>query len=134
APASLASCVIARPTPPDSHLAPDGVRLRDGLGRQVVLHGVNAGGRSKLAPYLPFDFGASDFQAALDAYLDRAASWGLDVFRLPLTWAVPAPAPAPHHDCPSWFLEYVNDADVKHAFDRFWANGGGLRDAYLKLW
>ncbi len=85
------SCVIAAPTLGSWQLTADGSRLRDALGRIVILRGVNAGGRSKLAPYTPFDFTGDDYRAALDAYLDRAASFGFDVLRVPFTWAALEP-------------------------------------------
>lgn len=181
------TCTLTRPTLADTHLGTSGTTLRDALGRQVTLRGVNAGGRSKFAPYVPFDFVGDGFSAANDAYWDRAAEWGIDVVRLPFTWAaveptkgmddaaflarydalidaawkrgiyvivdfhqdvfaqeycgdgfpswvLPAPAPAPHHDCPAWFFAYAQDDAVRSAFDRFWANQDGVKDAYLALW
>ncbi len=153
----------------------------------MVLRGVDAGGRSKFAPFAPFDFTASAYDAALAAYLDRAASWGVDALRVPFVWAaveptkgsydeaflqrydalldaawargmftivdfhqdvyaerfcgdgfpdwtIPAPQPAPMHDCPNWGGEYLSDADVQAAFDRFWAQGSPVMTAYGKLW
>jgi endoglycosylceramidase len=65
----------------------DGTRLRDELGREVILRGVNCGGRSKWAPYAPFDFrGDSDFPRACARYVDRVASWGVNFVRLPFSW------------------------------------------------
>jgi endoglycosylceramidase len=75
-----------------SRLATSGTRFLDSLGRRVVLRGVNAGGHSKQGPnYLPFDFAAGSFQSALDAYVDRAAAWGIDVLRVPFAWAAVEP-------------------------------------------
>lgn len=85
------TCAIAQVSPPDWRLRADGTHLRDGLGRVVVLRGVNAGGRSKFAPYMPFDFAAPEFDARLGAYLDRAQSWGIDALRVPFTWAAVEP-------------------------------------------
>jgi endoglycosylceramidase len=184
APAS--SCTIAPPRPSDWRLHADGTVLRDALGRAVFLRGVNAGGRSKFAPYMPFDFAAGQFSTALGAYMDRAAGWGIDAMRVPFTWAALEPqqgqrdtawlsqyqqlvdaawargiwvvvdfhqdvysecfcgdgfptwtianAPAPHHDCPGWSLEYFNDAAVQQAFDAFWASGSPVMSGYLAAW
>lgn len=174
-------------TPGDWRLHADGTELKDGLGRVVFLRGVDAGGRSKFAPYVPFDYAQGQFAAALGAYMDRAASWGIDAMRVPFTWAaleptqgqddadwlnrykqildaawargiftvvdfhqdvyaesfcgdgfpswtIPDPKPAPHHDCPNWQLEYLNDADVQAAFDRFWADGSTVQAAYVAAW
>jgi endoglycosylceramidase len=85
------TCSLTVPALPDTHLTADGMELRDALGRLVFLRGVNAGGRSKFAPYVPFDVAASGFDPALGAYMDRAASWGIDVLRVPFTWAAVEP-------------------------------------------
>ena len=53
----------------------------DAAGRQVVLRGVNAGGRSKLPPFLPFE-PVPDFSTALDRYVDAIAALGFNVVRL----------------------------------------------------
>lgn len=158
----------------------------DALGRTVFLRGVDAGGRSKFAPYVPFDFAPGQYASALDAYMARAESWGIDAMRVPFTWAALEPSegtydqawlsmyaellasawshgiytvidfhqdvysevycgdgfpgwtvansPAPHHDCPSWGLEYFSDPDVKAAFDAFWGNTTGLYPKYLAAW
>src|SRR4051812_47637321 len=95
---SARTCAIDPPGPPsvDWRLRTDGTRLVDSLGRTVVLRGVDAGGRSKFAPFAPFDYPDGGYQSALDAYLDRAAAWGIDVLRVPFTWA--AVEPQPGHD------------------------------------
>jgi hypothetical protein len=51
----------------------------DGAGdsQRVILRGVDAGGRNEFAPFMPFDFadsGGANFDAALAAYMDRAAA------------------------------------------------------------
>ncbi|MFO0746864.1 MAG: cellulase family glycosylhydrolase [Myxococcota bacterium] len=81
---------------PSLRLTTEGTELRDALGRAVRLRGVNAGGRSKLAPFMPFAFAPEDpsapaFDVALAAYLDRVRDWGLDVLRLPFTWEAVEP-------------------------------------------
>jgi endoglycosylceramidase len=178
------ACTLAPPHLTDWRLHTDGTLLRDELGRVVFLRGVDAGGRSKWAPYMPFEY--TDFTASLDPYLDRAASWGVDAIRVPFTWAALEPmegtydldwlsryqqlldaawargiwtvvdfhqdvysesfcgdgfpswtipnAPAPHHDCPQWELEYFGDAGVQHAFDVFWAAGSPVQAKYVAAW
>src|SRR3989442_8313461 len=76
------TCAVAPPAPSDARLRTDGTRFRDALGRTVALRGVNAGGRSKFAPFAPFDFdpgSPESYAKALAQYMDRAASWGIDV-------------------------------------------------------
>jgi endoglycosylceramidase len=58
-----------------------GERFIDGKGREVILRGVNAGGRSKLPPFYPFD-PEPDFESALSRYADAIASLGFNVVRL----------------------------------------------------
>jgi endoglycosylceramidase len=186
APLVARACSIALPALPDTHLAADGTAFRDALGRVVYLHGVDAGGRSKFAPYVPFDFASTSFTAALASYMDRAASWGIDAMRVPFTWAAVEPTqgqddasylseydqildaawahgiytvvdfhqdvyaeaycgdgfpawtltnpPAPHHDCPQWGQEYLNDPNVQAAFDRLWAAGSPAQAGMLAMW
>jgi endoglycosylceramidase len=72
-----------------ARLRADGMRLIDPLGRTVLLRGVNFGGRSKLAPFLPFDVETDDataFEHALGRAVDRLAGWGFDLVRLPFSW------------------------------------------------
>jgi endoglycosylceramidase len=174
----------------------DGGRILDALDRQLLLRGVNAGGRSKLPPYMPFAFRESghDTQAdalpleqARQAYVERLARWGLSVVRLPFSWealepergsydhdyleryaalalacqqhgmrvivdfhqdvfarpyagdgfplwACPTPTPPPAAPDHAWFMGYVQNEGVQRAFDRFWANDDGLRDAFAAMW
>ena len=108
-------CSILAPVPADTRLRADGTLFRDALGRVVVLRGVDAGGRSKLAPFAPFDYPAGGYDAALAAYLDRAASWGLDALRVPFTWAAVEPT------------QGSDDADFLQRYDALldgaWARG-----------
>jgi endoglycosylceramidase len=85
------TCALTLPALPDARLRANGASIEDALGRVVTLRGVNAGGRSKLTPYAPFDFKDGAYGEALDAYLDRAASWGINVLRVPFTWAAVEP-------------------------------------------
>jgi endoglycosylceramidase len=86
------ACTLTAPTQSDWRLHTDGTTLRDSLGRVVFLRGVDAGGRSKFAPYMPFEYASeTDFPAALASYMDRAASWGIDSMRVPWTWAALEP-------------------------------------------
>lgn len=91
APLDAPRCAIPLPAPSDHHLVVDGTRLRDALGRIVFLRGVNAGGRSKFAPFAPFDYAEGDYDAALARYLDRAAALGFSVLRVPFVWAAVEP-------------------------------------------
>lgn len=81
-------------------LQAQGSRLVDAAGREVLLRGVNAGGRAKLAPFFAFAFaesglpdqaGAPPFDAAAADYVDRVAAWGSNAVRLPFTWAAVEP-------------------------------------------
>ena len=40
----------------------------------------------------------------------------------------------PHTSCDDWYWGYFGDPDVDAAFDRFWANGDGLQDAFAAMW
>jgi endoglycosylceramidase len=109
------TCTVAAPAAPDWRLRADGTVLRDGLGRVVFLHGVDAGGRSKFAPYVPFDYAPGQYGAALAAYMDRAASWGIDAMRVPFTWA--ALEPVRGQDDQDWLSRY------QQLLDAAWARG-----------
>jgi endoglycosylceramidase len=80
--AAIESPVVGR-----RRLRVDGPRLRDELGREVILRGYNAGGRAKMAPYLPFDLAAGETVAqGADRYFGRIASLGANVVRLVFSW------------------------------------------------
>ena len=81
---ALPRCDIS--TPERTTLSTQGRRIVDESGREILLRGINAGGRSKFAPFSPFDFDADNFQEELDAYLDRPVEWGLNVLRVPFSW------------------------------------------------
>ena len=64
--------------------------LRDEHGRDVQLRGVNTGGRSKWAPFMPFpiaeDASVAEVQTAATAFFAPLHDWGLDTVRLPFSW------------------------------------------------
>ncbi len=67
-----------------------GGRLRDEHGRDVQLRGVNTGGRSKYAPFVPFpidpEVDQAGFTAAADEFFARLPAWGVDLVRMPFSW------------------------------------------------
>jgi endoglycosylceramidase len=109
------ACTVTPPSPPDWRLTADGTLLRDGLGRVVFLRGVDAGGRSKFAPYVPFDYAQAGFDASLAAYMDRAASWGIDAMRVPFTWTALEPTEGTYDM--DWMAQYQQIVDAA------WARG-----------
>ena len=74
----------------------------DGLGRAVIMRGLNTGGRSKFAPFLPFDVSDPDdlvvVRAAADEYFGRMVGWGLDTARMPFSWEALEPSPGRYDD------------------------------------
>jgi endoglycosylceramidase len=62
-------------------IRPEGGRLIDEAGREIILRGVNAGGRSKTPPFYPFD-PEPDFDTALTRYADGITYLGFNVVRL----------------------------------------------------
>ncbi|MBI2898200.1 MAG: cellulase family glycosylhydrolase [Deltaproteobacteria bacterium] len=183
-------CDITVPELDSWRLEADGTLLLDALGRIVLLRGVNAGGRSKMPPYLPFAIAedGSDFDTALAAYMDEVQAWGFSAIRLVFTWESIEPEPGaydeehlsrydamvdaawergvrvivdfhqdvyasiycgdgfplwtipddllqePPDDCSTWFLGYLNNPNVRAAFDRFWSDEDGVQTAYFALW
>jgi endoglycosylceramidase len=198
--AALLPCDLPRPALTTAKLTIDGRFFRDALGRQVVLRGVNTGGRSKTAPFFPFPFaesghpgqeGAPAFDVAAETYVARVEAWGLNSVRLPILWeavepsrgnydtayltrvralidafgrrgirvvvdmhqdlfaraycgdgapdwalATPVPPRPDNVACEGWFMRYISDEkdEVFPAFDRFWQNGDGTRDAFRDMW
>ena len=109
------SCSIATQTLSDWRLHADGTLFRDSANRVVFLRGVDAGGRSKFAPYVPFDFPDGGYPTSLAAYMDRAASWGINAMRVPFTWA--ALEPVRGEDDENWLSMY------DQLLDAAWARG-----------
>ena len=112
---SVPTCTIAPPTLSDWHLHASGTQLLDTSNRVVFLRGVDAGGRSKLPPYVPFDFAAGQYASVLASYMDRAASWGINVMRVPFTWS--ALEPTKGQDDQAWLAMY------DQLLDAAWAHG-----------
>jgi len=89
--------------------------LLDESDRLVLLRGINAGGRSKFAPYSPFDYEEGHYDEALDRYLDLTQSWGINVLRVPFSWAAAQPTPE------TWDEEYLSRYDA--LLDGAWERG-----------
>lgn len=107
-------CAAIAPVPPPlGPLTVDGTTLRDVDGRTVALRGVNTGGRSKFAPYAPFDYAEGAYAAELDVYLDRAATWGVDVLRVPFSWAALEPTEGTWDE--DYYARYLALLDGAHA-------------------
>jgi len=68
----------------------EGMRFVDNAGREVILRGVNAGGRSKLPPFFPFE-PVPDFNTALEKYADGIQSMGFNVVRLLIIYEAAEP-------------------------------------------
>ncbi|MEZ4469573.1 MAG: cellulase family glycosylhydrolase [bacterium] len=192
----VAACVATAPTLDHQRLRAVSSRLVDAAGRDVLLRGVNAGGRSKLPPFFPFPFAeaarpdqpdARPFAEEAAAYAERIRAWGLNVARVPFTWEALEPTRGRYDDayldryaalvqalgergirvivdfhqdvyhrvfcgdgfpdwalpdadytmppdCSTWFSGYLSNPDVQLAYDRFWANEDGLRDAFKAMW
>src|SRR5206468_1972169 len=89
-----------------------------------------------------------DFLKRYDALLDAAWARGIwtildfhqDVYAENFcgdgfpSWTIPDPKPAPHHDCPSWGLEYFGDKGVQGAFDRLWAKDSTVQRDLSLMW
>jgi endoglycosylceramidase len=119
---TLSSCASTGPEWVDDLEAPiltsnrltvDGTRLRDELGRQVILRGFNAGGRAKMPPFLPFDVpGGSTLDEAADDFFRRLAALGANTIRLTFSWEAFEPV---HGDYDMDYLaDYTAMLDAAH--------------------
>ncbi len=108
-------CDLTPPSRADWRLHTEGSRVVDVHGRTVVLRGVNAGGRAKFAPYLPFDYVDDHFEEALASYLDRTLAWGINTLRVPFSWAAVEPEPG------VWGEEFLYRQG--RLLDEAWARG-----------
>jgi endoglycosylceramidase len=88
-------------------LTVQGTTFLDAAGRQVLLRGVNTGGRSKFAPFFPFPFqesglenqtGALPFKQAVADFYSRVAGWGHNVVRMPFSWEALEPTRGAYDD------------------------------------
>ena len=68
----------------------NGKILVDEHGRQIILRGANAGGRSKLPPFFPFE-PEPDFDTGLKKYADVLESLGFNVVRLLIMYEAAEP-------------------------------------------
>ena len=70
-----------------------GTELVDEHGRTAMLRGINAGGRAKLPPFIPWQGSPQDasFEDDLNAYMDFPHDWGMNVLRLTVFWEAVEP-------------------------------------------
>ncbi|NVB42958.1 cellulase family glycosylhydrolase [Pseudenhygromyxa sp. WMMC2535] len=123
----IAAVVLA-----DARLSVDaGGVLRDALGRDVVMRGLNTGNRNKTAPYVPFpiseDIALDELRAAADEFFAPMPGWGMDTARLLFSWQALEPA----RDV--WDEQYLDRYEVM--VDAAW--DAGLRvivDFHQDIW
>lgn len=118
-PGACAAAIAAVPRA-DARLTVDGDgTLRDEHGRDVQLRGLNAGGRSKWAPYVPFPIAADATPAAVRAaaapFFARLREWGLDTVRLPFAWEGVEPVRGEYD--PSYLDRYAAMIDAAWALE-----------------
>ena len=101
--------------PPEGRLTVHGRELLDHQGRTVILRGLNAGGRSRMAPYAPFEYEPGTYDEELAAYLDRIDAWGANVLRVPFSWQGIEPARGTYDE------EYLQRIDA--LLDGAWERG-----------
>lgn len=93
-------------------------RLRDARGRDVVLRGVNTGGRSKWAPFVPFPVPESptpeEVERRATDYFGRVRDWGLDTVRLPFSWEALEPVRGTYDESYRARYEAMVDAAWSH--------------------
>ncbi|MFV8752379.1 cellulase family glycosylhydrolase [Nannocystaceae bacterium ST9] len=123
---------IAAVEPSDARLIVEqGGVMRDALGRDVIVRGVNTGNRNKTPPFMPFpiadDISLAELRPLADEYFARMRTWGLDTARLPFSWE----ALEPVRDV--WDEEYLDRYEV--LVDAAW--GQGIRvivDFHQDIW
>jgi len=105
-PGQCATPIAAPATSPGKVTATPSGGLHDERGRDVVMRGINTGGRSKWAPFVPFPIDATDDIATVrkkaDAFFGRLKPWGLDTVRLPFSWEALEPKKG------QWDLAYLD--------------------------
>ncbi len=74
---SFSTCSSSKTGVPYKALHADGQWIKDSQGRVVILRGINAGGDSKIPPFIPF---ASEASAA------QIKSWGMNFVRYVTVW------------------------------------------------
>ena len=115
--------VCEAPVPFEGALRVEGTSVLDSRGRSVTLRGVNLGGRSKFAPYVPVDYDTSAADP-LDAYLDvleptldTLAAWGAVTLRVPWSWAALEPTEGTYDQAYLARLDGLVDAAHVRGFD-----------------
>lgn len=106
-PPEATRCMLEAPALANAHatVTPATAEIRDALGRQLFLRGVNFGGRSKTPPFLPFEYtDEASFTARLNLIMDRLSSWGVTVLRVPFTWEAFEPTRGTWDE--AWFARY----------------------------
>jgi len=104
----------------DAHLEvdPESGRLRDRRGRDVVMRGVNCGGRSKWTPYVPFPVpdapAPEEVEWRARDYFGRVRDWGLDTVRLPFSWEALEPRRGEYDETYRARYEAMVDAAWSH--------------------
>lgn len=108
--AALSGCgpdPVAAPELASRALTVDGTLLRDALGREVHLRGVNVGGRAKLPPFLPFDPVAGvEVSEAADDLFARVSALGANLVRLTVAWEAVEPVRG------TWDEAFLTDLDT----------------------
>lgn len=70
--------------------------FQDAQGRERIFRGLNAGGRCKWSPFLPFELDdpntpLDQVRRLADAFFSPLPRWGLNLVRLPVMWAAIEP-------------------------------------------
>jgi len=111
-------CLTQAPAVGSDYLTVKAGRILDPAGRQVILHGINLGGKHKGSQYMS-EHTASDFA--------RMRDWGFNCVRLLIIWAAIEPEPGRIDE------DYLRRIDERIA----WAKANGLYvlvDMHQDLW